>query len=291
MKLNEDSCVALPTSDGKASRCLVCVMPMSLPAGTDPLFSCRFDVDSAHYLPGRTAEHERTIEKDTIHYIPVERRQKSHRFSMPSLLQLAAASLWLLLQSSTADQPQCSTDDDKGDPTGSCRAQTAPSSEPAPFTCGIYMGPSTIPGAGLGIFTGIERHPGETVGDGDVLIPIVDVWWHLQASQDYNNYHSAPDTLDPTADYVWHGPEMGMQDESSNADKYVTAFCPGLDAAINCNLAVLNVDKELPVYDMSKLHRSRDAGAGAFTPYHNCTTTVIADVPVGGELFKFYGDK
>ena len=82
-----------------------------------------------------------------------------------------------------------------------------------------------------------------------------------------------------------------MQQESSDSEKYVTAFAPGLDAAINCNLALINVDKDVPVYDTAGLHRSKDPGAGAITPYHNCSTTVTAYVPQGGELFKYYGDK
>ena len=86
------------------------------------------------------------------------------------------------------------------------------------------------------------------------------------------------------------GSEMGMQLESSNAYKHVTAFAPGLDAAINCNLALINVDKETPIYD-SSFHRSKDPGAGAITPYHNCSTTVIEYIPAGGELFKNYGDE
>jgi hypothetical protein len=59
-------------------------------------------------------------------------------------------------------------------------------------------------------------------------LPIADVWWHLQASEDYHGFHDAPENLDTTTDYVWHGPEMGMHSESSDAQRYVTAFAPGL---------------------------------------------------------------
>ena len=72
---------------------------------------------------------------------------------------------------------------------------------------------------------------------------------------------------------------------------YVSSFLLGLDAAINCNLALINVDKDEPQYDTGGLHRSRDPGAGAFTPYHNSTNEVTAHIPVGGELFKYYGDR
>jgi hypothetical protein len=83
---------------------------------------------------------------------------------------------------------------------------------------------------------------------------------------------------------------MGMQQETSHANDYVSAFAPGLDAAINCHLGLINVDKNVPVYDVSGLHRSTDPGAGAITPYHNCTTSVVQNIPAGGELFKDYGD-
>lgn len=39
--------------------------------------------------------------------------------------------------------------------------------------CGLYLAESTIPGAGLGIFTAVDKEPGETVGYGDVCIPMV----------------------------------------------------------------------------------------------------------------------
>jgi hypothetical protein len=83
---------------------------------------------------------------------------------------------------------------------------------------------------------------------------------------------------------------MGMQQETTEPNEHVSAFAPGLDAAINCHLGLINVDKNVPSYDVSGLHRSRDPGAGAITPYHNCTTSVIHDIPAGGELFKDYGD-
>jgi hypothetical protein len=83
---------------------------------------------------------------------------------------------------------------------------------------------------------------------------------------------------------------MGMQQETSHPLEFVSAFAPGLDAAINCHLGLINVDKNEPEYDVSGLHRSTDPGVGAITPYHNCTTSVIQNIPAGGELFKDYGD-
>jgi hypothetical protein len=79
-----------------------------------------------------------------------------------------------------------------------------------------------------------------------------------------------------------------MKFEAMTAD--IEALCPGLDCVINCNLALINVDKATPVYDEAGLHRARDPAAGSITPYHNGTTVVTRRIPPGGELFKFYGD-
>jgi len=171
--------------------------------------------------------------------------------------------------------------------------QVPPESPTQPWACGLYMAESTIPGAGLGIFTGFDREVGDRVGGGDVLIPLVDVYYHLLNSPEYDgeNPDSMSDTVDPTANYVWHGPEMGMTRESAFPNTRCTAYCPGLDAAINCNLALINVDKLEPEYDDLGLHRSKDPGAGAFSPYNNSTTFATHPIPAGGELFKFYGDE
>lgn len=80
---------------------------------------------------------------------------------------------------------------------------------------------------------------------------------------------------------------MGMTQETETDD--IEAYCPGLDCAVNCHTALLNVDKMTPIYDEAGLSRGKDPGAGAITPYHNGTTKVSRDIPVGGELFKDYG--
>jgi len=43
-------------------------------------------------------------------------------------------------------------------------------------------------------------------------------------------------------------------------------------------------------YDTAGLHRSKDPGSGAFTPYHNSLTTAVTDISPGSELFASYGD-
>jgi hypothetical protein len=143
--------------------------------------------------------------------------------------------------------------------------------------CGLYMAESTIPFAGLGIFSGIDRKVGDAVGNGDICIPLYDL-----------ETHNEENFFNPFSDYVWGGEVMGMKFEVEGED--IEANCPGLDCVINCNLALINVAKATPLFDDAGLHRSKDPGAGSSTPYHNGTTTVIRDIPAGGELFKNYGN-
>ena len=140
--------------------------------------------------------------------------------------------------------------------------------------CTVFMAESTIPGAGLGLFSGVNRHAGEIIGDGDVMIPVPDVWLHLtalgKAIKNRNDYWY----INPLADYVWLGTDLGMHRESSytyvNDTEYIWGHAPGLDAAINCHLGLNNVEKGYPDFSVEGLHRSKDPGAGAFSPYYGC---------------------
>lgn len=143
--------------------------------------------------------------------------------------------------------------------------------------CTLYMAPSTLVNAGIGVFTAEAKLKGETIGAPDLYIPLVDI---------YKNDGGRPKHW-PLGDYVWGGADMGMFSDSQYQD--VTAYCPGLDAAVNGGLQIINVGKSTPQFDFT-LHRSKDPGAGAITPYHNGTTLVTRDIPAGGEVFKDYGD-
>jgi hypothetical protein len=41
--------------------------------------------------------------------------------------------------------------------------------------CGLYLAPSTVPGAGLGLFAGHDFTPGSVITRGDIVVPIVDL--------------------------------------------------------------------------------------------------------------------
>jgi len=49
----------------------------------------------------------------------------------------------------------------------------------APKECGLYLAPSSIPGAGLGMYAGsTEYEAGSLISDGDLMIPTWDLDYH-----------------------------------------------------------------------------------------------------------------
>lgn len=47
--------------------------------------------------------------------------------------------------------------------------------------CALYLAESTIPGAGMGIFTVEEKVRGDTISRGDLCIPFIDMYWYVLA--------------------------------------------------------------------------------------------------------------
>lgn len=160
----------------------------------------------------------------------------------------------------------------------------------ARLDCELYVAESTIPNAGLGIFTGAAKEIGDTLGNGDKAIPLVDMNWHGGSYDIDADDIESTDFFNPTQNYVWHGIGMGMDHETESKND-ITAFWPGIDAMINCNLGLLNVIKSTPIYDEAGLHRNLHPGAGGITPYDGVPSNVIRSIPAGGELFKHYGDE
>ena len=45
--------------------------------------------------------------------------------------------------------------------------------------CGVYLAPSTIPGAGMGMFAGNKQYEkGDIVTEGDIVVPVFELDWH-----------------------------------------------------------------------------------------------------------------
>lgn len=145
--------------------------------------------------------------------------------------------------------------------------------------CGLYLAPSTIEGGGLGIFSAYHRAKGETVGNEEVVLPLIEVNFRNGNKEDLFN---------PFIHYYWKGKEKALHNVvSEDRSNEVLALVPGMEAAVNCNLALINVDMAGSIFDDGHLQRNRDPMVGGMSPYHSTSSRVSRDIPAGGEVFKF----
>jgi hypothetical protein len=158
-------------------------------------------------------------------------------------------------------------------------SSSSPGSSTVP--CGIWLAPSTIPGAGLGMYAGKDYVKDEHLQDiGDIVVPIVDIHEH---SHQYNE----TDWTFLWDEYTWDADALHMSTEGIYV---VSAASPGFGAAANSFLAIVNVEEWTTTYDTAGLHRSTDPGIGAFSPYYDRKVTAKRDIHSGEEFFVSYGE-
>jgi len=174
--------------------------------------------------------------------------------------------------------------------------------------CGIWLAPSTLKGAGLGIYAGRDFQKGEYMMGGDIVIPIVDIMMHQRGRGKFTFLWD---------EYTWNGRSLGMghevikevnaaspgtvnnivilfvSNESQHLPHYFVHYfisIVGFGAAANCFLDLVNVEEGDPTNTMPNgLHRSSDPGVGAFTTYHDRKSNAKIDINAGQELFVNYG--
>jgi len=145
-------------------------------------------------------------------------------------------------------------------------------------TCSLYLAPSTIPNAGLGVFTTKPLSKGDLLlPTGELDIPIVDLLWH-------NNKM----IFWPFSRYTWN--KRKLSGEDVHARNEIQIYGTGFDSVLNAHMLLKNSESMACKHDLMSLKLGRDAGASGITPYWNNTYQVIRDVPAGGELFSFYGE-
>lgn len=151
--------------------------------------------------------------------------------------------------------------------------------------CNLYMAESTIPGAGLGLFTAIPRNKGDSFHSDEVYILLLELPYH-QGKDD-------GEFFDITSSYVWDGPFMGMQFEAKEGSDFdVSGFWSGLGATPNCHFGIINIARSMGCSHHEDItqQRASNPGAGAYSYFHGPDMTATRDIPVGSELFLSYGD-
>jgi hypothetical protein len=146
--------------------------------------------------------------------------------------------------------------------------------------CGLWVAPSTIKGAGLGLFAGVDfKENQEFLPGGDLAVPIVDFTTHNAPKMGLNVHHTNQSFL--WNDYIW-GANSLMENEGVMDASYASE---GFGAVANCFIPLHNVEVWHPRQVDTGLHRARDAGAGASSLFHQRKSTARHDVEAGSELF------
>jgi hypothetical protein len=155
--------------------------------------------------------------------------------------------------------------------------------------CRVYLAPSTIPGAGLGVFAGVAFRVDDMVLFGDIAVPIDELPFHTGSNdplelsefflwQDY----SWDSSIASGINYDYRGvDELGEGDILLDVE--LASF--GLGAMPNCKFGFVNIHSNHLLDDNANLDRS-SPGNGAFTPFHERRGYAMAAIPAGAEIFE-----
>lgn len=121
------------------------------------------------------------------------------------------------------------------------------------------------------MFAGVDYAEGDQVTPGDLVVPYVDMPWH-------NGVHTDDELGFLWNEYGWDDTGFAWMDQEGYS---LSAASFGIGAAPNCWLPLVNVADTTTVYDDAGLHRSKDPGAGAITPYTNRRGLAVAEIPAG----------
>lgn len=145
--------------------------------------------------------------------------------------------------------------------------------------CGVWVGLSTLPGTGVGMFAGKDFQKGDLLLNvGDHVIPIVDLG---RRKSDFFLWD----------EYTWAAHE-GFQGTTTLGVKATCVASPGFGSTANSFMDFVNVDEddETQYTVPDNMHRSRDPQIGAFTYHHSRNAYAQTDIQAGQELFNSYGD-
>ncbi len=149
--------------------------------------------------------------------------------------------------------------------------------------CNIYLAPSSIHGAGIGVYVTRSFKKGEVILSSDYgnTIPIIDPYihpHHRKWTKLFNNY-------------IWAQP-TGASDELKYEAKRVVDLQLGLGCFPNSHSLLHNLGFQ---YDdilwTSGGDRRRTSGAGAYSYHRGRAFVAIRDIQEGEELFLNYGDQ
>jgi hypothetical protein len=196
-------------------------------------------------------------------------------------------------------------------------------------TCSLYMARSSIPNAGLGIYTGVDVPEGESISDlEDLFIPIADKYktipyrgqqrflswlgyvWPTEIDAFYPSYHDGsfpylhrhfyltPEGLNGADDGLFFYADGDQQEVPINA------LAPGMASLLNSHGDLVNVhldvdsltndfdENEEGDEDSSNNNSCSNSYEGAhYSPHYGVSFVADDDIAAGSELFIYYGDE
>ena len=142
-------------------------------------------------------------------------------------------------------------------------------------SCGLYIAPSNIPGAGFGVYTGVDI-PAAGIAI-TTLLPVI------PSLADAGRYKWMG------KDYVWSS-RLFHASHLEGWPRLETAFISFLFGALsNAHAGINNIEHDTGSWD-PLLDAATEHGAGAFTDYVNTAFRSAYAIKAGEELFVSYGE-
>lgn len=192
------------------------------------------------------------------------------------------------IDATVAEEVECQVDGTCTSVSGSkptSLIETDGSNDSNEDSCTLYVAESSIPNAGLGVYTGKKITSGGRIFVGDMAIQVEDPDVNAHLRRWFHKNYDTVDSVGIIQSYFWTSTNTLGDFEAEQ----VRSLVPGVGMLTNAHTGLNNLQMQLSqqTYD---LHRYRDPGAGAVTTYHDSHYIASRPIPTGSELLLNYGD-
>ncbi|KAL7486368.1 hypothetical protein ACHAW6_011961, partial [Cyclotella cf. meneghiniana] len=159
-----------------------------------------------------------------------------------------------------------------------------------PNECTMYLAESSIPNAGLGLYTTVPYQRHEIVGHSEIGILMQDPDFHARPNRN---------GIDLLSSYVWSATPLTFGEHEVGHGESV---CPGIGMMSNCHFGLINVahtsdwkkyywqdGTDTLAVEGGKHSTLSDVGRGSFTWHGNVRYEAHKEIQIGEELFLSYG--
>jgi len=157
--------------------------------------------------------------------------------------------------------------------------------------CRLWVAPSSIPGAGLGVFNGYrEIGEGEASVDVDqIIIPFVGMEFHNGEFEGISNSAKASNWRNHLINFLHSAAAFGFHFPPTDAGLMVA----GTGSLLCSHFFLQNVEDSTTAieFDTLTMHRTTDPGVGAFSSSHGYEMDAVKVIPPFAEIFTNYGEQ